>query len=105
MAMATETSKAARSAIWHLHQCRDQRVGPVLDRTFAARPLSFGTLAVECSITAQSTMRLVVGRQVHRGLREEYGEPYGEGDVIGCLLHLPPGGRPFLPTRNVSLST
>jgi hypothetical protein len=38
---------------------------------------------------------------VHKGLREVYGEPYREGDVIGCLLHLPPGGRVFLPNRNV----
>jgi hypothetical protein len=38
---------------------------------------------------------------VHKGLREVYGEPYREGDVIGCLLHLPPGGRAFLPNRNV----
>lgn len=40
------------------------------------------------------------GTKVHKGLREEYGEAYREGDVIGCLLHLPPGGCPFTRTRN-----
>ncbi|KAL3159696.1 hypothetical protein ABBQ38_010102 [Trebouxia sp. C0009 RCD-2024] len=33
--------------------------------------------------------------QVHQALREEYGEPYTEGDVIGCFLHMPEGGRAF----------
>lgn len=33
------------------------------------------------------------GCKVHKALREDYGEPYGEGDVIGLLLHMPPGGR------------
>lgn len=28
-----------------------------------------------------------------KALREPYGEPYVEGDVIGLLLHMPPGGR------------
>ena len=28
-------------------------------------------------------------------MREEYGQPYGKGDVVGCLLHLGQGGRPF----------
>lgn len=35
---------------------------------------------------------------MHRALREPYGEPYNEGDVIGCLLHLPPGGRSLEPS-------
>ena len=35
------------------------------------------------------------GSKVHSALREVYGAPYKEGDVIGCLLHLPPGGLPF----------
>ncbi|GBF97369.1 histone methyltransferase complex subunit [Raphidocelis subcapitata] len=33
------------------------------------------------------------GSKVTKALREPYGEPYGEGDVIGLLLHMPPGGR------------
>lgn len=33
--------------------------------------------------------------QVHKGWRDEYGAPYGEGDVVGCLLLLPEGGRPM----------
>ena len=41
------------------------------------------------------------GQQVHNTWREPYGEPYGEGDVIGCWLHLPPGGRPFTRTPAV----
>eukprot|EP00887_Chlorella_sp_A99_P006738 scaffold3.g6738.t1 len=39
--------------------------------------------------------RSTEGSKVHRGLRESYGEEYGEGDVVGCILHLPPGGRPI----------
>ncbi|KAI8474829.1 MAG: concanavalin A-like lectin/glucanase domain-containing protein [Monoraphidium minutum] len=35
------------------------------------------------------------GSKVSAALREPYGAPYGEGDVIGLLLHLPPGGRPM----------
>ncbi|KAL3157668.1 hypothetical protein ABBQ32_012107 [Trebouxia sp. C0010 RCD-2024] len=35
------------------------------------------------------------GVKVHQALREEYGEPYKEGDVIGCFLHMPEGGRAF----------
>lgn len=31
--------------------------------------------------------------QVHKALREPYGAPYKEGDVVGMLLHLPPGGK------------
>ena len=35
------------------------------------------------------------GSKVHKALREEYGAAFREGDVVGCLLHLPPGGEPF----------
>ncbi|KAK9811769.1 hypothetical protein WJX72_009761 [[Myrmecia] bisecta] len=35
------------------------------------------------------------GSKVHRALREEYGNPYKEGDVVGCLLHMPAGGQSF----------
>jgi Set1/Ash2 histone methyltransferase complex subunit ASH2 len=37
--------------------------------------------------------RSVQGSRVHEGVREEYGKQYGEGDIVGCLLHMPPGGR------------
>jgi Set1/Ash2 histone methyltransferase complex subunit ASH2 len=33
------------------------------------------------------------GSKVHKASREEYGEPFGEGDVLGLFLHLPEGGR------------
>lgn len=32
------------------------------------------------------------GTKVHKALREPYGKPFKEGDVVGCLLHMPPGG-------------
>lgn len=32
------------------------------------------------------------GSKVYNGKREPYGEAYGEGDVIGLWIHLPPGG-------------
>lgn len=35
--------------------------------------------------------RDVDGSKVHEGLREPYGESYKEGDVMGLLLHMPPG--------------
>lgn len=34
------------------------------------------------------------GSKVHVGLREPYGKAYGEGDVIGLLIHLPDTGKP-----------
>ena len=39
--------------------------------------------------------RDVDGSKVHKSLREPYGSPYKEGDVIGMLIHLPPGGKPL----------
>ncbi|KAJ9506523.1 hypothetical protein QJQ45_005018 [Haematococcus lacustris] len=33
------------------------------------------------------------GSKVHDGKRESYGQSYAEGDVVGLLIHLPPGGR------------
>ncbi|BDA44791.1 Set1/Ash2 histone methyltransferase complex subunit ASH2 [Coccomyxa sp. Obi] len=35
------------------------------------------------------------GSKVHKALREDYGAPFAEGDVIGCFLHMPEGGRPM----------
>jgi Set1/Ash2 histone methyltransferase complex subunit ASH2 len=35
------------------------------------------------------------GSKVHKALREPYGEAYAEGDVIGLMLYMPPGGRPM----------
>ena len=34
-------------------------------------------------------------RRCTRGGGDSYGAAYGEGDVVGCLLYLPEGGRPF----------
>ena len=45
--------------------------------------------------------RDVEGSKVHRALREPYGRSFAEGDVVGCYLHLPPGGRPFEPRHQV----
>ena len=33
------------------------------------------------------------GSKVHKALREECGEAYRQGDVIGCFIHMPAGGR------------
>ncbi|DBB09777.1 TPA: hypothetical protein ACH3X3_001407 [Trebouxia sp. C0006] len=35
------------------------------------------------------------GVKVHQANREAYAEPFTEGDIIGCLLHMPEGGRAF----------
>jgi Set1/Ash2 histone methyltransferase complex subunit ASH2 len=35
------------------------------------------------------------GTKVYKALREPYGEPYQQGDTIGLLLYMPPGGRPM----------
>jgi Set1/Ash2 histone methyltransferase complex subunit ASH2 len=35
------------------------------------------------------------GTRQHKGLREPYGAPFAEGDVVGVYLHLPEGGRPM----------
>lgn len=43
--------------------------------------------------------RDIEGSKIHNGLREAYapggGTSFGEGDVIGLLIHLPEGGRPI----------
>eukprot|EP00878_Enallax_costatus_P001198 GHUV01001340.1.p1 GENE.GHUV01001340.1~~GHUV01001340.1.p1 ORF type:complete len:330 (+),score=92.94 GHUV01001340.1:338-1327(+) len=46
--------------------------------------------------------RDVDGSMYHKALREDYGTPYGEGDVIGLFIHLPPGGR-TLESRTAEL--
>ncbi|KAK9831379.1 hypothetical protein WJX81_007699 [Elliptochloris bilobata] len=38
--------------------------------------------------------RDIGGCKVHNSLREDFGSPWAEGDVIGCLLHMPEGGQP-----------
>ncbi|KAG9397206.1 Set1/Ash2 histone methyltransferase complex subunit ASH2 [Carpediemonas membranifera] len=35
-------------------------------------------------------IRSVDGSTIHDGHREAYGKPFGPGDVLGCLIHLPP---------------
>jgi hypothetical protein len=32
----------------------------------------------------------VQGSRVHQGVREPYGAAFGEADVVGCYIHLPP---------------
>eukprot|EP00803_Ostreobium_quekettii_P001212 evm.model.scf_206EXC.8 EVM.evm.TU.scf_206EXC.8 scf_206EXC:80995-86740(-) len=39
--------------------------------------------------------RDIGGTKQNKAWRSEYGEPYSEGDTIGCFLHMPPGGRPL----------
>lgn len=42
--------------------------------------------------------RDIQGSKIHNGLREAYspgGASFGEGDVVGLLIHLPEGGRPI----------
>lgn len=41
------------------------------------------------------------GSKVHQALPEAYGAPFREGDVVGCLLHLPLGGAHFQWRREV----
>ncbi len=42
------------------------------------------------------------GSKVHKALREEYGKTYKEGDVIGCYIHMPEGGRRLEKSKAVS---
>ena len=44
------------------------------------------------------------GSKVHKALREEYGKPYREGDIIGCFIHMPEGGRRLEKSKAVSPS-
>ena len=39
------------------------------------------------------------GDFVHNSRRQPMGSPYGEGDVVGVHLYMPPGGKPRLRTR------
>lgn len=41
------------------------------------------------------SFRSIAGSKVHCGERHEYGESFEQGDSIGCIMHLPSGGRPF----------
>lgn len=43
------------------------------------------------------------GAKVHKALREAYGKAYKEGDVIGCFIHMPEGGRRLEKSKAVSL--
>ncbi len=38
---------------------------------------------------------------MHKGLREEYGASYTQGDVVGCVIHIPEGGRALEATAEV----
>lgn len=40
------------------------------------------------------------GSKVHKALRSEYGEPFGEGDVLGLFLHMPEGGKTLEARKN-----
>jgi len=42
------------------------------------------------------------GSKVHKALREDYGKAYKEGDVIGCFIHMPEGGRRLEKSKHVS---
>jgi Set1/Ash2 histone methyltransferase complex subunit ASH2 len=48
--------------------------------------------------------RDVDGTKVHKALREQYGQPFGEGDVLGLFLHLPEGGRAFVAGAGMQLA-
>ena len=50
-------------------------------------------------------VRDLEGCKVRQALREPYGAPFREGDLVGCLLYLPPGGaalsvQPKVPPRS-----
>jgi Set1/Ash2 histone methyltransferase complex subunit ASH2 len=47
--------------------------------------------------------RDVDGSKVHKSLKEQYGQAYGEGDVVGLFLHLPEGGRAFATRAGMQL--
>ena len=84
----------ARSGTWYYEVTIEQ-----LGQTGAIR-LGWSTRESEVQAPVGSdglgyAYRSVQGSKVHQGVREEYGIPFGEGDVIGCLLHMPPGGRPL----------
>lgn len=58
-----------------------------------------GWLVQQTTVPVRVFSVVCLGRmQVHKAWREGYGAAYGEGDVVGCLLHLGEGGRPFEPT-------
>ncbi len=44
--------------------------------------------------------RDVDGSKVSNGLREPYGQPFREGDVVGMYIYLPDGGRTLEPQQN-----
>ena len=42
---------------------------------------------------------------MHKALREEFGEAYKQGDIIGCFIHMPAGGRRLEKSKAVSPTT
>lgn len=84
----------AHSGTWYYEVTIEQ-----LGQTGAVR-LGWSTRADELQAPVGSdglgyAYRSLEGSKVHQGLREEYGRGFGEGDVVGCLLHMPSGGRPL----------
>jgi Set1/Ash2 histone methyltransferase complex subunit ASH2 len=70
-----------------------------LSATGAAR-LGWITRAAELDAPAGADAhgfctRSADGARARGGRREPYGVGFRSGDVVGCLLHLPPGGRPL----------
>eukprot|EP00854_Cymbomonas_tetramitiformis_P016339 gene16339-19394_t len=63
------------------------------DRLTMKSEKGYRTADVEAPVGCDAygySYRDVEGVKVHKGIREEYGESFGEGDVIGHYIYLPP---------------
>ncbi len=66
-----------KETAWRIGWADHELPGEVYDANVGYSSHSFG-------------LRSVDGALVHKGVRAAYGRGFGEGDVIGCLIHLPP---------------
>ncbi|GMH36621.1 hypothetical protein BSKO_04494 [Bryopsis sp. KO-2023] len=71
----------------HLGETGHCRLGWATQRGEVQAPVGFDKYGF--------SYRDIGGTKQHRALREEYGESFAEGDVIGCTIILPEGGRPL----------
>ncbi|XP_068660439.1 protein TRAUCO [Aristolochia californica] len=83
-------TRGVQDGAWYF-EIRVSKLGPT-GHTRLGWSMEKGDLQAPVGYDANSFgYRDLEGSKVHKALREKYGEPYGEGDVIGFYVNLPEG--------------